>query len=140
MAMLDEKLEGYEDSVDMFDGEVESLRTDLGEQFSSFQSGIIEQFTEASIRYNEFMVAKVWLSLASLRDEAGRPRQNTGLELGLYREEGQEAGQPRYKQVDGGYWLVCSQEGRWGLRQQGALQHQEITIQHNPKVRMHKPL
>ena len=49
-SMLEEKIESYEDSVDIFNGDIDSLRVDLSEQFSNFQSGIIEQFTEASIR------------------------------------------------------------------------------------------
>merc|ERR1719419_951642 len=81
MNMLDEKLEAYEDSVDVFDNEVGSLREDLSEQFSSFQSGIIEQFTEASIRYNEFMIPKVWISKASLKNEDGKPKSVEGNNL-----------------------------------------------------------
>ena len=45
--LLEDKIEAFEDSVDVFNGDIDSLRTDLSEQFSSFQSGIIEQFTEA---------------------------------------------------------------------------------------------
>ena len=47
---LEDKLEAQEDSVEVFNSDVDSLRTDLSEEFSSFQSSIIEQFTEASIR------------------------------------------------------------------------------------------
>ena len=46
---LEDKLEAQEDSVEVFNSDVDSLRTDLSEEFSSFQSSIIEQFTEASI-------------------------------------------------------------------------------------------
>ena len=87
MVALEDKLQDQEDSVEMFNSDVDALRTDLIEEFSSFQSSIIEQFTEASIRYNEFMVPKIWVSLASLKDEeGGRARANDNLNLGLYRE------------------------------------------------------
>ena len=87
MVALEDKLLDQEDSVEMFNSDVDALRTDLTEEFSSFQSSIIEQFTEASIRYNEFMVPKIWVSLASLKDEeGGRARANDNLKLGLYRE------------------------------------------------------
>ena len=104
---LEEKVESYEDSIELFNSDINSLRADLSEQFSNFQSGIIEQFTEASIRYQEFMVPKIWVSLASLKDEeGGRARVNDNLNLGLYREAGQERSRPTYKQVDGLYRRV----------------------------------
>ena len=106
---LEDKIEAYEDSIDVFNGDIESLRGDLSEQFSNFQSGIIEQFTEASIRYNEFMIPKIWVSLASLRDG---DRVSDGLNLGLYREDGTERQRPVYKQVDGFYRLLWTADSR----------------------------
>ena len=108
-SILEEKVGAYEDSVDVFNDDMDSLRGDLSEQFSSFQSGIIEQFTEASIRYNEFMIPKIWVSLASLRDG---DRGNDGLNLGLYREDGLERQRPVYKQVDGFYRLLWTADSR----------------------------
>ena len=108
-SILEEKVEAYEDSIDVFNGDMDSLRGDLSEQFSNFQSGIIEQFTEASIRYNEFMIPKIWVSLASLRDG---DRGNDGLNLGLYREDGLERQRPVYKQVDGFYRLLWTADSR----------------------------
>ena len=61
-------IESYEDSIDVFNSDIDSLRGDLSEQFCNFQSGIIKQFTEASIRYNEFMIPKIWVRIASLKD------------------------------------------------------------------------
>ena len=106
---LEEKVESYEDSIELFNSDIDSLRADLSEQFSSFQSGIIEQFTEASIRYNEFMIPKIWVSLASLRDGE---RLNDGLNLGLYREDGLERQRPVYKQVDGFFRLLWTADSR----------------------------
>ena len=108
-SILEEKIDSYEDSIDLFNGDIDSLRVDLSEQFSNFQSGIIEQFTEASIRYNEFMIPKIWVSLASLKDG---DRGSDGLNLGLYREDGQERQRPVYKQVDGFYRLVWTADSR----------------------------
>ena len=51
-------------------------------------------------RYNEFMIPKIWLSLASLKDEEGKNKVNDGLSLGLYREDGVERQKPVYKQVE----------------------------------------
>ena len=105
--VLEDKLEAQDDLVEVFNSDVDALRTDLSEEFSSFQSSLIEQFTEASIRYQEFMVPKIWVSLASLKDEeGGRARVNDNLNLGLYREAGQERSRPTYKQVDGLYRRV----------------------------------
>ena len=106
---LEEKIESYEDSIDVFNNDMDSLRGDLSEQFSNFQSGIIEQFTEASIRYNEFMIPKIWVSLASLKDG---DRGSDGLNLGLYREDGTERQKPVYKQVDGFYRLLWTADSR----------------------------
>ena len=106
---LEEKVESYEDSIELFNSDIDSLRADLSEQFSNFQSGIIEQFTEASIRYNEFMIPKIWVSLASLRDGE---RLNDGLNLGLYREDGLERQRPVYKQVDGFFRLLWTADSR----------------------------
>ena len=106
---LEEKVESYEDSIELFNSDINSLRADLSEQFSNFQSGIIEQFTEASIRYNEFMIPKIWVSLASLRDGE---RLNDGLNLGLYREDGLERQRPVYKQVDGFFRLLWTADSR----------------------------
>ena len=106
---LEEKVESYEDSIELFNSDIDSLRADLSEQFSNFQSGIIEQFTEASIRYNEFMIPKIWVSLACLRDGE---RLNDGLNLGLYREDGLERQRPVYKQVDGFFRLLWTADSR----------------------------
>ena len=106
---LEEKVESYEASIELFNSDIDSLRADLSEQFSNFQSGIIEQFTEASIRYNEFMIPKIWVSLASLRDGE---RLNDGLNLGLYREDGLERQRPVYKQVDGFFRLLWTADSR----------------------------
>ena len=46
----------------IFKNEVGSLREDLGEQFSGFQSEVMEELTEASTRIDEFMVPKIWIS------------------------------------------------------------------------------
>ena len=95
---------------------------------------IIEQFTEASIRYNEFMVPKIWVSLASLRDdEGGRGRVNDNLNLGLYREEGQERNRPVYKQVDGFYRLI-SRDTRWVIISLDRSEEEEVIIQTNPRL------
>ena len=102
-------IESYEDSIDVFNSDMDSLRGDLSEQFSNFQSGIIEQFTEASIRYNEFMIPKSWVRIASLKDG---DRGNDGLNLGLYREDGTERQKPVYKQVDGFYRLLWTADSR----------------------------
>ena len=134
MKMLDEKLDEYEDSVDIFDSEVGALREDLSQQFSSFQSGIIEQFTEASIRYNEFMIPKVWITKASLKDEDGKGRMVEGTNLGLYREDGKEHSKPVYKQVDGFYKLSFSQENKWLIASLDKSEEEEVVIQANPKV------
>ena len=106
---LEEKIESCEDSIDVFNSDMDSLRGDLSEQFSNFQSGIIEQFTEASIRYNEFMIPKSWVRIASLKDG---DRGNDGLNLGLYREDGTERQKPVYKQVDGFYRLLWTADSR----------------------------
>ena len=134
MMVLEDKLMDQEDSVEMFNSDVDALRTDLTEEFSSFQSSIIEQFTEASIRYQEFMVPKIWVSLASLRDdEGGRGRMNDNLNLGLYREEGQERNRPVYKQVDGFYRLV-SRDNRWIIISLDRSEEEEVIIQTNPRL------
>ena len=133
-SLLQEKIESYEDSVDIFNSDVDSLRMDLSEQFSSFQSGIIEQFTEASIRYNEFMIPKIWISFASLKDEEGKNKVNAGLNLGLYREDGKERQKPVYKQVDGFYKLIFSADSRWIIVSLDKMEEQEVIIQPNPKV------
>ena len=133
--LLEEKIESYEDSVDVFNSDVDALRLDLSEQFSNFQSGIIEQFTEASIRYNEFMIPKIWISFASLRDdEGGKNKVNDALNLGLYREDGVERQRPVYKQVDGFYKLVFTAESRWVLVSLDRSEEDEVIIQANPKV------
>ena len=134
MVALEDKLLDQEDSVEMFNSDVDALRTDLIEEFSTFQSSIIEQFTEASIRYNEFMVPKIWVSLASLRDEeGGRGRANDNLNLGLYREEGQERNRPVYKQVDGFYRLI-SRDNRWVIISLDRSEEEEVIIQTNPRL------
>lgn len=135
--MLEDKLEAQEDSVEVFNSDVDALRTDITEEFSSFQSSIIEQFTEASIRYQEFMVPKIWLSLASLKDEdGGRARINDNLNLGLYREEGRVGERPTYKQVEGLYRLVFRQDHRWAIvsLDRAEEEEEEVVIQTNPKL------
>ena len=133
--VLEDKLLDQEDSVEMFNSDVDALRTDLTEEFSSFQSSIIEQFTEASIRYNEFMVPKIWVSLASLKDEeGGRGRVNDNLNLGLYREEGQERNRPVYKQVDGFYRLLSRDNNRWIIISLDRSEEEEVIIQSNPRL------
>ena len=135
--MLEDKLEAQEDSVEVFNSDVDALRTDITEEFSSFQSSIIEQFTEASIRYQEFMVPKIWLSLASLKDEdGGRARINDNLNLGLYREEGRVGERPTYKQVEGLYRLVFRQDHRWAIvsLDRADEEEEEVVIQTNPKL------
>ena len=135
IAELEDKLEAQEDSVEVFNSDVDALRTDLSQEFSSFQSNIIEQFTEASIRYQEFMVPKIWVSLASLREEAGgRLRVNDNLNLGLYREEGRERNRPTYKQVDGWYRLVFRQDSRWAIISLDKAEEEEVVIQTNPRL------
>ena len=135
IAVLEDKLLDQEDSVEMFNSDVDALRTDLTEEFSSFQSSIIEQFTEASIRYNEFMVPKIWVSLASLKDEeGGRGRVNDNLNLGLYREEGQERNRPVYKQVDGFYRLLSRDNNRWIIISLDRSEEEEVIIQSNPRL------
>ena len=147
---LEDKIEAYEDSIDVFNGDIESLRGDLSEQFSNFQSGIIEQFTEASIRYNEFMIPKIWVSLASLRDG---DRVSDGLNLGLYREDGTERQRPVYKQVDGFYRLLWTADSRlvlnvtlplvvffydyfcrWVLVSLDKSEEEEVVVSANPRV------
>ena len=135
--MLEDKLEAQEDSVEVFNSDVDALRTDITEEFSSFQSSIIEQFTEASIRYQEFMVPKIWLSLASLKDEdGGRARINDNLNLGLYREEGRVGERPTYKQVEGLYRLVFRQDHRGAIvsLDRADEEEEEVVIQTNPKL------
>ena len=137
MVGLEDKLLDQEDSVEMFNSDVDALRTDFTEEFSSFQSSIIEQFTEASIRYQEFMVPKIWLSLASLKDEdGGRARINDNLNLGLYREEGRVGERPTYKQVEGLYRLVFRQDHRWAIvsLDRADEEEEEVVIQTNPKL------
>ena len=132
--MVEEKIESYEDSVDVFDNEVGALREDLSEQFTNFQSGIIEQFTEASIRYNEFMIPKIWISKATLKDEEGKGRTIEGMNLGLYREDGKERSKPVYKQVDGFFKLFFSVDNKWVIVSLDRSEEEEVIIQANPKV------
>ena len=80
------------------------------------------------------MVPKIWVSLASLRDEeGGRGRLNDNLNLGLYREEGQERNRPVYKQVDGFYRLI-SRDNRWLIISLDRSEEEEVIIQTNPRL------
>eukprot|EP00090_Calanus_glacialis_P021264 TRINITY_DN32824_c0_g1_i1.p1 TRINITY_DN32824_c0_g1~~TRINITY_DN32824_c0_g1_i1.p1 ORF type:complete len:262 (-),score=56.28 TRINITY_DN32824_c0_g1_i1:93-824(-) len=130
--MFEIQVDQFEENVGDFQNEVGSLREDLGEQFSGFQSEVLEELTEASTRIDEFMVPKIWISKTTSSEGKGKIIE--GSSLGLYREDGKENKKPVYKQVDGNYKLVFSEDNKWLISLLDGQDEEEVFIQVNPKV------
>ena len=132
LKMFEIQVDQFEENVGDFQNEVGSLREDLGEQFSGFQSEVMEELTEASTRIDEFMVPKIWISKTTSSEGKGKIME--GSSLGLYREDGKENKKPVYKQVDGNYKLVFSVDNKWLISLLDGKDEEEVFIQVNPKV------